>query len=97
MAGRVTYRPGAELTEDDRRRIANARELLAHFGLDTHPDTPEPLSELGYEQRMARGRALELAVACCAASQFKGMSDPVVKIADEFDTFIWRGGLYGAV
>jgi hypothetical protein len=98
MSGRTTKRkPEAELTVNERVEINNARQaivaasgVLAKYGLH---ETAEPLTELGYEQRMARGRALELA----ASNGFGKNSDATVDIAQKFYEFIWKGSENAAV
>jgi len=88
MAGRETRRkPELPLTEDERLRLGEAREVVRELAEREPP--PEELSELGYEQRMARGRALELAVTAAASGNVQLGS--VVDTADLFYRFIWKG------
>ena len=87
--GRTTHRPDAPLTEADRLRIAEAREILASYREPVQE--VEPLSELGYEQRMARTRALELMVQAVPASQMPLTYADLLKAADHFYKFIWEG------
>ena len=87
MSGRKTVVEGAPLSEQERTAIAEARELLKRYGQDTHPETPDPMTDLGYEQRMCRARALELTT----SHGFGKNSDEAIKIADKFYDFIWEG------
>jgi hypothetical protein len=99
MSGRTTKRkPEAELTVNERVEINNARQaivaasgVLAKYGLH---ETAEPLTELGYEQRMARGRAAELAVQLWTGPLREGETwdtQQVIVTADMLARFIWTG------
>ena len=92
MTKRETHkRTEAELTEVDRNRIAHARDVLKSYSEEYQFDTPDPLTELGYEQRMARGRALELAVQA-GVHAIGGMQvAKVPELANIFYEFIWEG------
>lgn len=81
MAGKFTHRPEADLSETDRIRLATARQTVKELG----GDMPEPLSEIGYEQRVARIKALEL------ANDHENGADAILGRATEFYRFIWEG------
>jgi hypothetical protein len=85
--GRTTHRQAeVPLTEQERIQLSNARAVVAE--LSEREEQPEALTELGYEMRMARGRALELAVAVpWRDAQVKH----VAQAADMFYDFIWSG------
>jgi hypothetical protein len=89
--GRTTRkRAEAELTVEERIKLGAAREIIAQFA-DREPP-PEELSELGYEQRMARARALELAVGYLQGRVMpQATPTAVLGWADSFYAFIWRG------
>lgn len=85
--GRVTKRPVAELTQEERILLSEARDTVAQLG--EREGGPEALTELGYEQRMARARGLELAI---SALQGSGATiGNVLGAADLFYQFIWKG------
>lgn len=85
--GRVTKRPAAELTTEERIRLSEARDVVAELG--EREGGPEALTELGYEQRMARARGLELAV---QALQGSGATiEQVLGASELFYQFIWKG------
>lgn len=95
MSKRETHkRPEAQLSEGDRMMIANARDILKRYGEEYNIDTAEPLTELGYEQRMARGRALELTVQLCTARVVPNNAN-VTQWANKLYEFIWNGEVEG--
>lgn len=89
--GRTTHRPDAPLSEEDRQFINTAIDLLKGYGYKVVVDGEEPLSELGYEQRMARARALELVVQALPQSHLPLTYSEALKAAEYFYKFIWEG------
>ena len=88
---RTTKRPEAELTEAERLRLSEARAVVAE--LEERDGGPGELTELGYEMRLARQRALELAV---AALQGSGSTiSGVLGTANLMYAFIWKGNTDG--
>ena len=92
MSGRTTVkRPELPLSEEELIRLNDARAVVAE--LAERGPAPEELSELGYEMRMARGRALELTVQCCTNLP---NGTQVLDVAQQFYEFIWKGRVSGA-
>lgn len=90
MSKRETHKlPESELSDGDRAMIANARDILKRMGEAYDIDTPDPLTELGYEQRMTRARALE--ITCAAAPHLQATDRDLLDVADGFYHFIWEG------
>jgi hypothetical protein len=88
--GRETFKADADLTEADRFRINEARAVLRSYGRNPQPDTPEPLSELGYEQRIARMKAMELAAGLWQSAPAEWATDQVIDTAHYLYEFIWE-------
>lgn len=84
---------GVDLTEEDRRRIAEAREVLQEYGL--YVDVAD-MSDVAYERRNTRHHALELAVAY-ARTCANVTDDLMVKCAAKFERYIWEGEQDGNV
>lgn len=85
MGRETRKRPEVALTDQERLQLSIARETVA--SLSEREPAPEALTELGYEQRQARGRALELAV----SGNFGRDSAGAVSAANRFYDFIWEG------
>lgn len=94
--GRTTHRPDAPLSEEDRQLINAGIELLKSYGYKVTVEGEEPLSELGYEQRMARARALELMVQALPQSKLVLSYTDLLKAAERFYQFIWEGAIEDA-
>lgn len=87
MAGRVTRKaPELPLTVEERLALAEARDVISTLG-EREP-APEALTELGYEQRMARMKALDCAVGW---GPYMGMRGNVIGLAAAMYDFIWSG------
>jgi len=88
MTGRVTRKkPEVPLTEEQRHQLNEARAVVAE--LSEREPAPEALTELGYELRMSRGRACEIAVAAIATGEVNFTT--VTSLAAEIHEFIWKG------
>ena len=86
--GRETHKkPEVALSIDERIALSEARETVAR--LSEREPAPEELTELGYEQRMARSRALELAVQAVLSAEVQFTT--VTELAEAFYGFIWEG------
>lgn len=92
MAGRVTRKaPELPLTVEERLALAEARDVISTLG-EREP-APEALTELGYEQRMARMKAAELATQLKAATYGTDIrfQANVTELAGVIYRFIWDG------
>lgn len=88
--GRDTHkRAEADLTEEERLRLNEARQVVLELSSKEPP--PEALTELGYEQRMARMKAADLATQLWASVPERWMTHQVVTTADKLYDFIWEG------
>lgn len=73
-----------ELTEDDRRRIGEAREVLQSYG--QYVDVAE-MSDVAYEKRQVRMKALEVALQTRGPTTSTDALDRARMIED----YIWKG------
>jgi len=87
VATKSTKRSPQELDEGDRLRIGHAREVLQGYGL--YVDVSE-MSDVAYEQRNCRMKALDLAVAA-KPPDMEEPSKQTVRCAQDFYDFIWEG------
>jgi hypothetical protein len=95
VANKSTKHSPQALEEADRLRIGHAREVLQEYGL--YVDVAE-MSDVAYEQRNCRMKALDLAVARRNALSRPHPDSSTVGLAQEFYEFIWAGkGPDGAV
>lgn len=95
MATKSTKNPPRELTEADRLRIAEAREVLEFYGLDPHPESVNSMDDVSYEQRNCRMKAMDLAVAAASSGAVNFAS--VQALADVFYDYIWKGEVHATV
>lgn len=88
--GRDTHkRAEADLTEEERLRLNEARQVVLELSSKEPP--PEALTELGYEQRMARMKAADLATQLWISTPEEWNAQMVASTADTLYDFIWEG------
>lgn len=92
MANRAVKVPPLPLTEADRLRIAEAREILQSYG--QYVDVAE-MSDVAYEKRVVRMKALDTVAAL--ASDVAGTQLQWIRLAKAFEDYIWEGEADGAV
>lgn len=83
MGRETRKRAEVPLTEQQRLQLSIARETVAE--LSEREPAPEALTELAYEQRQARARALEL------ATQSGYASTVTLQWARKYYDWIWKG------
>lgn len=93
MSTKSTKTSPQELTEADRLRIAEAREILQSYG--QYVDVAE-MSDVAYEQRACRMKALD---AVCALADHMPPRAQWTALAAVLERYIWTGevGDHGAV
>lgn len=73
-----------ELTESDRARIGEARDILKEYG--QYVDVAE-MSDVAYEKRVCRMKALDVAVNTTGPT----VSTDVIDRAKMIEQYIWEG------
>lgn len=84
VAQKSVKRSPVELTEADRVRIGEAREVLQHYG--QYVDVAE-MSDVAFEQRNVRTKSLDQAIAFAPQNN----TAELVLVAESFYNYVWKG------